>query len=218
MQATEELLHLKPAAIEHIDRPLFDETRGEREYQAVRDLLELDSKPCGAILIVEFFEGARERLFELNKKKLGLRKLILETPEQADPVWGASQGGTVFADESWRGDAKPACFIEDAAVRATGFARVCHRTGRLDEASGCERFCITADAASRLLHVRCWICTAPKTLKKFPADCRRSFRAGFAIQRLPRGRAWRGHCAHGISETTGRPGALPAHAGNQTVV
>jgi FAD/FMN-containing dehydrogenase len=28
MQATEELLDLKPAAIEHIDRPLFDQTRG----------------------------------------------------------------------------------------------------------------------------------------------------------------------------------------------
>ena len=116
MQATEELLHLKPAAIEHIDRPLFDETRGEREYQAVRDLLELDSKPCGAILIVEFFEGARERLFELSKKKLGTRKLILETPEQADPVWELRKAGLSLLT-SRRGDAKPACFIEDAAVR-----------------------------------------------------------------------------------------------------
>ena len=33
MQATEELLELKPAAIEHIDRPLFDQTRGQREFQ-----------------------------------------------------------------------------------------------------------------------------------------------------------------------------------------
>ena len=28
MQATVELLDLKPAAIEHIDRPLLDQTRG----------------------------------------------------------------------------------------------------------------------------------------------------------------------------------------------
>ena len=41
MQATEALLELKPAAIEHIDRPLLDQTRGQREFQAARDLLEL---------------------------------------------------------------------------------------------------------------------------------------------------------------------------------
>ena len=46
MQATEALLDLKPAAIEHIDRPLFDQTRGQPEFQAVRDLLNLDHQPC----------------------------------------------------------------------------------------------------------------------------------------------------------------------------
>ena len=75
MQATEELLELKPAAIEHIDRPLFDQTRGQREFQAARDLLELDAQPCESILIVEFFEDVKERLALLKKKKLGLRQL-----------------------------------------------------------------------------------------------------------------------------------------------
>ena len=55
MQATTELLDLKPAAIEHVDFPLFDQTRGQREFQAVRDLLELDAKPCVSILIVGIF-------------------------------------------------------------------------------------------------------------------------------------------------------------------
>src|SRR5207237_5778335 len=55
MQATVELLDLKPAAIEHIDRPLLDQTKGQRHFQAARDLMELDSKPCEAILLVEFF-------------------------------------------------------------------------------------------------------------------------------------------------------------------
>src|SRR5450432_1831700 len=62
LQATEELLDLKPAAIEHIDRPLFDQTRGQREFQAARDLLDLDGRPCESILIVEFFEHVKERL------------------------------------------------------------------------------------------------------------------------------------------------------------
>ena len=44
MQAADELLDLKPAAIEHIDRLLFEQTRGQREFQAARDLLELDAE------------------------------------------------------------------------------------------------------------------------------------------------------------------------------
>ncbi|HEV2456421.1 MAG TPA: FAD-linked oxidase C-terminal domain-containing protein [Verrucomicrobiae bacterium] len=116
MQATEELLDLKPAAIEHIDRPLFDQTRGHREFQAARDLMELDAKPCEAILIVEFFEGAKEGLLQLQKKKLGVRKLILETQAQANLVWEVRKAGLSLLT-SRKGDAKPACFIEDAAVR-----------------------------------------------------------------------------------------------------
>ena len=42
MQATVDLLDLKPAAIEHIDRVLLDQTRGQLEFLAARDLLELD--------------------------------------------------------------------------------------------------------------------------------------------------------------------------------
>src|SRR5882724_734195 len=56
MQATVELLDLKPAAIEHIDRPLLDQTKGQLHFQAARDLLELESKPCESILIVEFYD------------------------------------------------------------------------------------------------------------------------------------------------------------------
>ena len=152
MQATEELLDLKPAAIEHIDRPLFDETRGEREYQAVRDLLELDAQPCEAILIVEFFEGAREKLSQLNKKKLGLRKLILKTQEQANLVWELRKAGLSLLT-SRKGDAKPACFIEDAAVRPRDLPAY---VAALDELM--QRVGVSASyyghAASGLLHVR----------------------------------------------------------------
>src|SRR6476620_2654402 len=56
MQATVELLDLKPAAIEHIDRPLFDGTKGQLQFQAARDLLELESRPCESILLVEFYD------------------------------------------------------------------------------------------------------------------------------------------------------------------
>src|SRR4029077_10482634 len=44
MQATVALIDLKPAAIEHIDRPLLDQTKGQLHFQAARDLLELDTQ------------------------------------------------------------------------------------------------------------------------------------------------------------------------------
>src|SRR5438034_991476 len=62
MQATVELLDLKPAAIEHIDRPLFDQTRGQLHFQAARDLLELDTNPYKTILIVELYDDRGEWL------------------------------------------------------------------------------------------------------------------------------------------------------------
>src|SRR5207245_6596029 len=61
MQATVELLDLKPAAIEHIDRPLLDQTKGQHLFQPARDLLELDSEPCESILLVQFYEDVAER-------------------------------------------------------------------------------------------------------------------------------------------------------------
>ena len=80
MQATVELLDLKPAAIEHLDRVLLDQTKGQREFQAARDLLELEFKPCQSILAVEFFDDVDDRLAALAKRRLGLRKSILQHP------------------------------------------------------------------------------------------------------------------------------------------
>jgi FAD/FMN-containing dehydrogenase/Fe-S oxidoreductase len=152
MQATEELLDLMPAAIEHIDRPLFDQTRGQREFQAVRDLLELDVKPCEAILIVEFFEDARDRLAQLQKHKLGLRQLILRTPAEADLVWAMRKAGLSLLT-GCKGDAKPACFVEDTAVRPRDLPAYFDGLQRLMarvkvQASYCGH------AAAGLLHVR----------------------------------------------------------------
>ena len=116
MQAAVELLDLKPAAIEHIDRLLLDQTRGQLEFQAARDLLELDARPCESILIVEFFEDVDERLALLEKRKLGLRTRILETPEEAELVWSLRKAGLSLLT-SCKGAAKPVTCIEDAAVR-----------------------------------------------------------------------------------------------------
>ena len=152
LQATDELLELKPAAIEHIDRALFDQTRGQREFQAARDLLELDTKPCESILIVEFFEHVRERLALLKKKKLGLRQLILKTDAEADFVWSVRKAGLSLLT-GCKGSAKPACFIEDAAVRPQDLPAYVSSLQELMQRVG-----VTASyyghAAAGLLHVR----------------------------------------------------------------
>jgi FAD/FMN-containing dehydrogenase/Fe-S oxidoreductase len=116
MQATVELLDLKPAAIEHIDRPLFDGTKGQLQFQAARDLLELESKPCESILIVEFYEDVAERLSVLESRKIGLRTKILTEPAQMNMVWSVRKSGLSLLT-GCIGPAKPVAFIEDAAVR-----------------------------------------------------------------------------------------------------
>jgi FAD/FMN-containing dehydrogenase/Fe-S oxidoreductase len=152
MQAASELLDLKPAAIEHIDHLLFEQTRGQREFQAARDLLELDARPCEAILIVEFFEGARGKLAALEKRKLGLRKRILKTEAETKLVWALRKAGLSLLT-SRKGAAKPVAFIEDAAVRPVDLPAYVGELQKLMSRVGVEAS-FYGHAASGLLHVR----------------------------------------------------------------
>jgi FAD/FMN-containing dehydrogenase/Fe-S oxidoreductase len=152
MQATEALLDLNPAAIEHIDRPLFDQTRGQREFQAARDLLKLEDQPCGSILIVEFFEDSKNKLAQLQQRKLGLRNLILKSGHEANLVWAIRKAGLSLLT-SRKGDAKPACFIEDAAVRPRDLPKYVASLQKLFQQAGVEAS-FYGHAAAGLLHVR----------------------------------------------------------------
>src|SRR5205823_6895658 len=116
MQATVELLDLKPAAIEHIDRPLLDQTKGQLLFQAARDLLELETKPCESVLIVEFYDDVAERLSILQTKKLGLRTKILTDPAQMNSVWSVRKSGLSLLT-GCIGPAKPVALTEELAVR-----------------------------------------------------------------------------------------------------
>jgi FAD/FMN-containing dehydrogenase/Fe-S oxidoreductase len=152
MQATVELLELKPSAIEHIDRPLFDQTKGQLLFEPARQLLELDGKPCEAILVVEFYDDVAERLERLAAKKLGLRTTICTKPPEMDLVWGMRKAGLSLLTGR-KGSAKPVAFIEDAAVRPAQLP---------DYVAGLESImrplnlevCYYGHAATGLLHVR----------------------------------------------------------------
>src|SRR5205814_4119829 len=112
MQATVELLGLEPAAIEHIDRPLLDQTKGQLHFQAARDLMELDTNPCAAVLIVEFYDAnVTERLSILQARRLGLRSKILTNTREMDLVWSVRKAGLSLLT-GCVGARKPVAFIE----------------------------------------------------------------------------------------------------------
>ena len=135
MQATVELLDLKPAAIEHMDRVLLDQTRGKREYQAARDLLDFDANPCAAVLAVEFYEHVEDRLAALQQKPLGTRKKIMQTLGEINQVWALRKVGLSLLT-GCKGDAKPATCVEDVAVRPKDLPAYLRRVAVTDSKTG----------------------------------------------------------------------------------
>ncbi|OHB80272.1 MAG: hypothetical protein A2W31_16050 [Planctomycetes bacterium RBG_16_64_10] len=116
MAATVELLDLEAAAIEHIDRLLFDQTRGQRAFKAARALLRLDEAPCEAILLVEFFDHVADKLHILAQRKIGLRQLITTDPREQELIWSIRKAGLSLVT-GCPGPAKPTPGIEDVCVR-----------------------------------------------------------------------------------------------------
>jgi FAD/FMN-containing dehydrogenase/Fe-S oxidoreductase len=153
MQATVELLDLKPAAIEHIDRPLLDQTKGQLHFQAARDLMELDFKPCDAVLIVEFYDdNVAERLAMMQARQLGLRSKILTRAREMNLVWGVRKAGLSLLT-GCVGRAKPVAFIEDAAVRPAQLPEYVRGLESIMRPLGLDAS-YYGHAASGLLHVR----------------------------------------------------------------
>src|SRR5581483_11467259 len=152
MRATVALLDLEPAAIEHIDRPLLDQTKGQLHFQPARDLMELDTKPCEAVLLVEFYGQVEEKLSLLEKRKLGLRTTICRNQKEMDLVWMVRKAGLSLVT-GCIGAAKPVAFIEDAAVRPSQLPDYVRGLQSIMSSLGLEAS-YYGHAASGLLHVR----------------------------------------------------------------
>ena len=152
MSATVDLLDLKPAAIEHLDRPLLDQTRGQLEFQAARDLLHLDQEPCESILVVEFFGDVKDRLAMMAERKFGSRTLLLKNGIEANLVWSLRKAGLSLLTGR-KGDAKPVTCIEDAAVLPKHLPAYVDALQSLMTPMGLEAS-YYGHAAAGLLHVR----------------------------------------------------------------
>lgn len=152
MQATVELLDLKPAAIEHVDRPLLDQTRGKVKFQRARDLLDLDANPCDSILAVEFFDEIEDKLNGVLAKRLTRRSLMVTDPAEAALFWSIRKAGLSLLTGR-AGDAKPATVIEDAAVLPEKLPAYVNGLRAILDRHGLEAS-FYGHAASGLLHVR----------------------------------------------------------------
>ncbi len=116
MQTAVAVAELEPAAVEHIDRILLDQTVGQRAFAAARELLELDDLPCAAILLVEFFDDVDDRLAELDRRGFGDRRLMLSDSARQGLVWALRKAGLSLLTGR-AGTAKATACIEDVCVR-----------------------------------------------------------------------------------------------------
>jgi FAD/FMN-containing dehydrogenase/Fe-S oxidoreductase len=187
MQATVELAALKPAAIEFLDRLLLDQSRGQREFQAARDLLELDAHPAEGVLAVEFYSDVEDRLAAMQKLRLGQRKKIMHTLAEINQVWTLRKQGLSLLT-SCKGAAKPVTCIEDAAVRPQDLPAYYGELSELIGEMGLKAS-FYGHAASGLLHVRPVLdLHQPDDLKKFRqiteevAALVRQFKGSFAAE------------------------------------
>src|SRR5262249_43352406 len=129
------------------------QTKGQLLFQPARDLMELDAKPCQAILIVEFYDdNVASRLTTLGSRKLGLRTKILTDARQMNLVWSVRKAGLSLLT-GCVGPAKPVAFIEDAAVRPAQLPDYVAGLQKIMKSLGLEAS-YYGHAAAGLLHVR----------------------------------------------------------------
>ena len=152
MEAAVEIGRLAPAAVEHIDRILLDQTAGQRTFAAARELLDLDRRPCRAMLLVEFFGDAGDRLAELGALGLGERSLILPDRPRQELVWALRRAGLSLLTGR-AGPAKATTCIEDVCVRPEQLPAWVEALEALLEPLGLEAS-YYGHAASGELHVR----------------------------------------------------------------
>lgn len=151
LEASVRLLPLRPAAIEHIDNILFDQTRGQAAFAAARAFLELDDRPCASILMVEFEQDAADSVREtLRAVPEGRGKIC--GPAEAARVWALRKAGLSLLT-GCPGPAKPTAGIEDVCVPPERLAEYAEALRDILDREGL-RASFYGHAGSGLLHIR----------------------------------------------------------------
>lgn len=152
MRAAVELHSLDPTAIEHIDRILLDQTRGQLAFQSARDFLDLDNRPSESILIVEFDHDIDDSFRSLEQSSFGIRTQFASRDPEMNLVWALRKAGLSLLT-GCKGAAKPTTGIEDAALPPKKLPEYVTSLQKLLKERNLEA-CFYGHAASGLLHVR----------------------------------------------------------------
>ncbi len=152
MNAVVPLMNFRPASIEHIDDILFNQTRGQRNFEPVRCLLGLDESKYKSLLFVEFFDPSAELIEEILKLKLGSNSLYCKDVSQRNMLWEFRKAGLSLLT-GMKGSAKPATGIEDTAVRPTELNLYVQELSEIMNRYGVQ-VSFYGHASAGLLHVR----------------------------------------------------------------
>lgn len=152
MEASVTLRNLDPAAVEHVDRMLLDQTKAQRAFRSARDFLDIDHRPCESMLIVEFDHDIEDSLAALTQLNLGYQtKVAVQADEQA-LVWSLRKAGLSLLT-GCKGSAKPTTGIEDAALPPHKLPEYVAQLRKLLKRRKLEA-CFYGHASAGLLHVR----------------------------------------------------------------
>ncbi len=152
MNAINPLMKFQPASIEHIDDILFNQTRGQRNFEPVRQLLGLDKSNCGSLLFVEFFDPPQELIEEVLNLKLGKKSIYCKDVNQRNMLWEFRKAGLSLLT-GMKGSAKPATGVEDTAVRPTELSSYVEELTEILNRYGVQAS-FYGHASAGLLHVR----------------------------------------------------------------
>ncbi len=158
MAATRQIVELKPAAVELIDRTMIELAREIDVFRATVDRM-VQGEP-DALLLVEFAgedaAAERRRLADLEDliSALGMGASLVKVldPAEQRAVWEVRKAGLNIM-MSMKGDGKPVSFIEDCAVALDDLAEYTERLTEVFEKHGTKGTWY-AHASVGCLHVR----------------------------------------------------------------
>ncbi len=152
MEAAAALIPLAPAAIEHLDRMVFDRTRGRRVFAEARQLLGLEDSSCESLLLVEFFGRIEDYAGKLKASAPGAGLILCRKARERELVWELRRSGLSLVT-GCVGPAKPATVIEDICVRPEQLPAYVRGLKEILRSRGLSAS-FYGHAASGLLHVR----------------------------------------------------------------
>ena len=152
LECAPQLVELKPAAVEVVDRILFDQTKGQLQFANVRQFLGLDEFMGECFLIVEVYEEVEDKLATITQWVRGARVITTIDRSKINGVWSLRKAGLSLLTAK-KGPKKPVAGIEDTVVRVGQLAEYAQEIRHLLNQFGVKAS-FYGHAEAGLLHIR----------------------------------------------------------------